>query len=80
MMQLTHPSGQQILVLIQKKYEICTLSEMNNRANTDHFYNICTTSAQRLRRWFNLVQMLYKMFCVCWEYNILFISEILHVS
>ena len=25
-------------------------------------YNICTTSAQRLRRWSNIVQMLYKCF------------------
>ena len=31
-------------------------------ANTKHLYNICTTSAQRLRRWSNLVQMLYKYF------------------
>ena len=31
-----------------------------------NLYNICTTSAQRLRRWTNIVQMLYKMFCVCW--------------
>ena len=27
-------------------------------ANTNHLYNICTTSAQRLRRWSNIVQML----------------------
>ena len=27
-----------------------------------HLYNICTTSAQRLRRWSNIVQMLYKCF------------------
>ena len=31
-------------------------------ANTKHLYNICTTSAQRLRRWSNIVQMLYKCF------------------
>ena len=31
-------------------------------ANTKHFYNICTTSAQRLRRWYDIVQMLYKYF------------------
>ena len=31
-------------------------------ANTNHLYNICTTSAQRLRRWSNIVQMLYKRF------------------
>ena len=27
-----------------------------------HLYNICKTSAQRLRRWSNIVQMLYKCF------------------
>ena len=31
-------------------------------ANTKHLYNICTTSAQRLRRWANIVQMLHKCF------------------
>ena len=31
-------------------------------ANTKHFYNICTTSAQRLRRWSNIVQMPYNCF------------------
>ena len=35
-------------------------------ANTNHLYNICTTSAQRVRRWSDIVQMLYKMFCACW--------------
>ena len=35
-------------------------------ANTKHLYNICTTSARRFRRWPNIVQMLYKCFCVCW--------------
>ena len=29
-------------------------------ANTKHVYNISTTTAQRLRRWSNIVQMLYK--------------------
>ena len=29
-------------------------------ANAKHLYNICATSAQRLRRWSNVVQMLYK--------------------
>ena len=29
---------------------------------TNHLYNICTTSAQRLRRWNNLAQMFYKCF------------------
>ena len=31
-------------------------------ANTKHLHNICTTSAQRLRRCSNFVQMLYKCF------------------
>ena len=31
-------------------------------ANTKHLYNICTTSAQRFRRWSNIVQMLFKCF------------------
>ena len=31
-------------------------------ANTKHLYNICTMSAQRLRRWPIIVQMLYKYF------------------
>ena len=35
---------------------------MVNPANTKHLHNICTTSAQRLRRWSNIVQMLYKCF------------------
>ena len=29
---------------------------------TKHLYNICTMSVQRLRRWSNIVQMLYKCF------------------
>ena len=33
-----------------------------NPADTKHVYNICTTSAQRLRRWADVVQMLYKCF------------------
>ena len=31
-------------------------------ANTKHLHNICTTSAQRLRRWTNIIQMLYICF------------------
>ena len=31
-------------------------------ANRKHVYNICTTSAQRLRRWSDIVQMSYKCF------------------
>ena len=30
--------------------------------NTKHLYNICTTSVQRLRRWSNIVHILYKCF------------------
>ena len=35
-------------------------------ANTKHLHNICTTSAQRLRRWPNIVQVLYKGFVFAW--------------
>ena len=31
-------------------------------ANTKHLHNNCTMSAQRLRRWSNIVQLLYKCF------------------
>ena len=31
-------------------------------ANTKHLHSICTTSAQRLRRWPNILQMLYQYF------------------
>ena len=33
-----------------------------NPVNTKHLYKICTTSAQRLRRWSNIVQVLCKCF------------------
>ena len=33
-------------------------------ANMKHLYNIYTTSAQRLRRWPNIVYMLYKCFVI----------------
>ena len=41
-------------------------------ANTKHLYNIYTTSAQRLRRWSNILQMIYKCFMftawvILWE-------------
>ena len=36
------------------------------QANTKHLYNICTTPAQRLQRWPNIVQMLYKCFVFAW--------------
>ena len=34
----------------------------SNPANSKHLYSICTTTAQRLRRWSNIVQMLNKCF------------------
>ena len=37
-------------------------SDSSHPASTKHFFNICTTSARRFRRWFNIVQMLYKIF------------------
>ena len=39
---------------------------MMDPANTKHLYKICTMSAQRLRRWSNIVQMLYKCFVFYW--------------
>ena len=33
-----------------------------NQENTKHLDTICTMSAQRLRRWSNIVQMVYKGF------------------
>ena len=44
---------------------------VSNPANTKHLYIICTTTAQRLWRWSNILQMLYQMFCVCWEETVL---------
>ena len=35
-------------------------------ANTKPLFNICTTSAPRLRRWSNDVQVLYKCFMFNW--------------
>ena len=50
-------------------------------ANTKHLHSICKTSAQRLRRWSNIVQMLYKYFVftgqmhkVTWLFEILWES------
>ena len=34
----------------------------DNPVNTKHFYTICTMSAQRLRRWASIVQILEKCF------------------
>ena len=36
------------------------ISNVNFPANTKHLYNICTTLAQRLLRWSNIVPTLYK--------------------
>ena len=36
-------------------------------ANTKHLYNIYTMLDQSQRRWADVVSMLYKMFCVCWD-------------
>ena len=41
---------------------VCQCSKWQIPANTKYVYNICTTSAQRLRRWSNIVQMLYNWF------------------
>ena len=35
--------------------------------NKHKTYDICTTSDQPLRGWSNIVQIIYKMFCVCWD-------------
>ena len=43
-------------------YCIALLIVAHYPANTKHLYNISTTSAQRLRRWPNIVEMLYKCF------------------
>ena len=40
------------------------------------FYNICTTPAQRHRRWSNIVQMLYKCFALL-EFSCLKVQFIL---
>ena len=35
--------------------------------NTKHSYNIRTMLDQRRRRWVDVLWMLYKCFCVCWD-------------
>ena len=42
------------------------LITMDFPASTKHLYNICTMLDQRRRRWSNIVQILYRCFCVCW--------------
>ena len=51
-------------------------------ANTKHLYNICTMSAQRLRRWSNIVRMLYKRFVFAgiWLYHPLIEADVLLAS
>ena len=49
-------------VLICNKGKIYTINKWLFPASTKRLHNICTTSAQRLRRWSNIVQMLYKCF------------------
>ena len=55
------------IVILTRNYSAWSyvLSRRNeNPANTKHLYNICTTLVQRLRRWSNIVHMLYKCFVV----------------
>ena len=39
-----------------------------------HLYGFCSTKTQRLRRWFNIVQMLYK----CFVFTGIFLSRMSH--
>ena len=41
---------------------LCQWRTDTTPVNTKHLYSICTTAAQRLRRWSDIVQMLYKCF------------------
>ena len=50
------------LVLLHPDIRLRDFKPNNIPANTKHFYNICTASSQRLRRWSDIVQMLYKYF------------------
>ena len=52
---------------LQSNYLIEFLLELlllytDTSANTKHLYKMCTTWVQRLRRWSNIVQMLYSCF------------------
>ena len=42
----------------------CKVQHIASRTNIKHLYDICTTSTQRIRRWSNIVHMLFKYF-VC---------------
>ena len=43
-------------------YLIAAIFNFSSPANTKHLHSFCTTSAQRLRRWADVVQKLYKCF------------------
>ena len=43
-------------------------------ANAKHWYTVCTTSAQRLRRWAGVVQMVYKCFAFTGYINMKLVS------
>ena len=47
---------------VKKTHATVLLQILCDPANTKHLYNIRTTSAQRLRRWSNIVPMLYNCF------------------
>ena len=57
-----------------RKVELtCSLYLKSSSQQTKHLYNICTASAQRLRRWPNIKQMLYKCFVLTGFSNLSFI-------
>ena len=52
-----------------------TITELPLFRNTEHLYNIYTTSAQRGRRWADVVNVIrcinvIQMFCVCWVISV----------
>ena len=50
------------IIFVQRLLNVFDVGPTLYPANTKHLYNICTTSAQRLRCWTDIVQMLYKCF------------------
>ena len=54
------------IFVIPRNYFIFLLTAIP--ANTKHLYNTCTSSAQQLRRWSNIVQLLYKCFVFAYLY------------
>ena len=44
------------------KHVIMATTKVKRSQQTKHLYNICTTSAQHLQHWPNIVQMLYNCF------------------